>query len=224
MSSANRIALSRISSGYFLGAATALILRCLRASINPGAVQRRLFCDPTDGRLLTMESTAALFTGGLRQFGCWRDQVDRLTGGQIGDLDHVRDRAAGGATTAANAQALGVLTNRVVKNHPRVSARVVPVAARGDGLDGYRTNAPDIEWRLPSGQHHLSRPPPVLGPGSDPHHLPASPDDSWFDRAALDTEQCPAHAGLHWQSPGDLVDPAETATDNQVFIRLEAAS
>jgi hypothetical protein len=114
-----------------------------------------------------------LFTGGLRQFGCWRDQVDRLTGGQIGDLDHVRDRAAGGATTAANAQALGVLTNRVVKNHPRVSARVVPVAARGDGLDGYRTNAPDIEWRLPSGRTYLSSPVPALGLGSHPDQPPA---------------------------------------------------
>ena len=129
---------------------------------------RRLFCDPTDGRLLTMESRADYFTGGLRQFGCWRDQADRLTGGPVGDLDHIHDRAAGGATTAANAQALGVLNNRVIKNHPQVRARALPVPARGDGLDRYRRNAPDIEWTLPSGRTYLSTPPPALGPGSHP--------------------------------------------------------
>jgi hypothetical protein len=133
---------------------------------------RRLFCDPTDGRLLTMESRAELFTGGLRQFGCWRDQVDRLTGGPVGDLDHIADRAAGGATTAANAQALGVLNNRVIKNHPQVTARALPVVTRGDGLDGYRVNAPDIEWTLPSGRTYLSTPLPALGPGSQPDQPP----------------------------------------------------
>ena len=130
---------------------------------------RRLFCDPTDGRLLTMESSARLFRGGLRQFCAWRDQADRLTGGPIADIDHVHGVASGGATTAANGQGLGVLTNRVVKNVPDVTVRPLPLEPRGDGLDGYRAHAPDLVWTLPSGHTYPSQPPPALGPGSQRH-------------------------------------------------------
>jgi hypothetical protein len=133
---------------------------------------RRLFCDPTDGRLLTMESTARLFRGGLRRFCAWRDQGDRLTGGELADIDHVEGRAGGGATTAANAQGLGVLNNRVVKNDPRVDVRRIPPAARDDGLDGFRANAPDLRWTLPSGRAYTSQPPPALGLGSQDHEPP----------------------------------------------------
>ena len=52
---------------------------------------RRLFCDPTDGRLVQMDSTARRFTGTLRQFTTWRDHTDRLTGDTIADIDHIRD-------------------------------------------------------------------------------------------------------------------------------------
>ncbi len=135
---------------------------------------RRLFCDPTDGRLLAMESSAELFRGGLAQFARWRDQHDRLTGGPIGDLDHVRDRRYGGRTAASNAQALGTLNNRVVKNDLRVHVDVAPVEPQHDGLDAYRAHAPDIRWTLPSGQQHVSRPPPALGLGSEPHDEPAA--------------------------------------------------
>ncbi len=42
---------------------------------------RGLFCDPADGRLVAMDSTARCFTGGLRFFALWRDQDCRLSGG-----------------------------------------------------------------------------------------------------------------------------------------------
>ena len=51
-----------------------------------------LFTDPVDGRLLTMDSTARCFTGRLRDFCLWRDQVCRMAGGQIREVDH-RDEA-----------------------------------------------------------------------------------------------------------------------------------
>ena len=143
---------------------------------------RRLFCDPTDGRLLAMESSAELFRGGLAQFARWRDQHDRLTGGPIGDLDHVRDRRYGGRTAAANAQALGTLNNRVVKNDPRVQVHAVPVEPQHDGLDAYRAHAPDIRWTLPSGQQHVSRPPPALGLGSESQDEPPAASASVLER------------------------------------------
>ena len=152
----------------------ATILDIVDAAEASGATTglRGLFCDPVDGRLLTMESRARRFEGGLRSFGVWRDQVDRLTGGRLADLDHVRPRRAGGPTSAGNAQGLGQLTNRVVKERPDVRVRTLPVRPRGDGIDRFRRNAPDIEWTLPSGRRHVSPPPPVLGPGSDPHYEP----------------------------------------------------
>jgi len=148
---------------------------------------RGLFCDPLDARLLTMESTAQLFTGGLRQFCTWRDQTDRLTGSRLSDLDHIHPRHREGRTTAANGQGLGILTNRVLKQHPHVTVHTLPTPQRGDGLDHHRTHAPDIEWTLPSGHTHTRTPPPVLGPGSnptdhpthDPAHDPAADPPTW---------------------------------------------
>ena len=133
---------------------------------------RGLFCDPVDGRLLAMESAAKLFTGGLRQFCAWRDQTDRLTGSRLSDIDHVHPRHQHGPTTAGNGQGLGILTNRVIKQHPDVTVHTLPPAQRGDGLDRYRAHAPDIAWTLPSGHTHTRTPPPVLGPGSDPADEP----------------------------------------------------
>ena len=153
----------------------ATILDIVDAAEATGATTtlRGLFCDPVDGRLLTMESRARKFEGGLRSFGMWRDQVDRLTGGRLADVDHVRPRRDGGPTAAANAQGLGQLTNRVIKERPDVQVRALPGRPRHDGLDRYRCNAPDIEWTLPSGRRHVSRPHPVLGLGSDPQHQPS---------------------------------------------------
>ena len=40
-----------------------------------------------------MTSRAEYFTGESRIFGILRDQTDRLTGGRISDLDHIRAKA-----------------------------------------------------------------------------------------------------------------------------------
>ncbi|MBA2507257.1 MAG: DUF222 domain-containing protein [Nocardioidaceae bacterium] len=132
---------------------------------------RALFCDPVDGRLIAMDSTARCFTGGLGQFALCRDQDSRLGGGRIAEIDHIRDHQHGGPTAAANAQALAKLPH-ILKDHPQVTVTALPPTSRGDGLDRLRIHAPDIEWRLPSGRTHTSRPPPALGPGSGPDPPP----------------------------------------------------
>ena len=151
-------------------------------------VLRGLFCDPIDGRLIAMDSTARFFTGGLRQFLACRDQTDRLTGGTIADLDHICDHDHGGATTAANGQGLG-RRSHTLKDHPGISVHTLPVDQHGDGLDTYRQHAPDIRWTLPTGHTLRSRPPPALGHGSDPA---AMPDQAAIialaDRGYTDTE------------------------------------
>ena len=136
---------------------------------------RALFCDPLDGRLLAMESRARRFTGGLRQYGLYRDQSDRLTGGTIRDLDHIVAHETGGPTTAANAQGLGRRTH-TLKDHPTIQAHTLPPNPRRDGLDDHRAHAPDLRWTMPTGHHYDCPPPPVLGPGSDPAETDPPPD------------------------------------------------
>ena len=53
-------------------------------------------------------------------------------------------------------------------NTPTSPSTPCPAQPHRDGLDHYRTHAPDIEWTLPSGHTHTRTPPPALGPGSDP--------------------------------------------------------
>ncbi len=136
---------------------------------------RRLLCDPVDGRLLQMESTARRFTGTLRQFTTWRDQHDRLLGGTIADIDHITDHHLHGPTTAHNGQALSRRTHRI-KDHPAVTVQTLAHTTHTDGLDYLRTHAPDITWTLPTGRRHQTAPPPALGPGSDPPTSPHPPD------------------------------------------------
>ena len=133
---------------------------------------RGLFCDPVDGRLLTMEAKARSFTGSLRTFATSRDHTCRLTGAPITDIDHILETAHGGPTTAANSQALAAYPNRTLKLHPAVATTARPSRDRGDGLDAYRQHAPTITWTLPSGHTHHCVPPPALGHGSEPHRHP----------------------------------------------------
>ncbi|MBA2738953.1 MAG: DUF222 domain-containing protein [Nocardioidaceae bacterium] len=127
-------------------------------------VLRGLFCDPADGRLLAMDSTARLFSGGLRQFALNRDQLCRLSGGRIVDVDHVHEHQDGGPTSAANGQSLGKLAH-VVKDHPGITVRTTNGLA---GLDRLRAHSPDIVWTMPTGHTYVRPPPPVLGEGSQP--------------------------------------------------------
>jgi hypothetical protein len=136
---------------------------------------RGLFCDPTDGRLLTMEAKARSFSGSLRAFAVSRDHTCRLTGAPITDIDHILERASGGATSAGNGQALAAYPNRTLKAHPAVRSTPAPERPRGDGLDAYRHHAPTVTWTLPSGHAHHCVPPPTLGYGSDAHPPPPPP-------------------------------------------------
>jgi hypothetical protein len=144
---------------------------------------RRLFCDPVDGRLLTMETRARLFKGPLRQFAAFRDQTCRLFGGPIRDLDHPHEHARGGPTTAANAQALSK-TAHVLRDHPHVRCRTEPYqpGTPSDPLALLRANAPNIRWTHPSGQHVVSEPPPALGHASTPSHLVPETTETRFAR------------------------------------------
>ncbi len=142
---------------------------------------RALFCDPDDGRLLTMQSQARRFTGGLGQFVAWRDQTCRLTGGRLADRDHVRGYVDGGPTAAANAQGLGRRAH-VLKDHPGVAVEVLPTVARHDGLDALRVHAPTVRWTLPAGHSHDREPPSALGPGSLPELPPVLAPASAMER------------------------------------------
>ncbi|MBA2507174.1 MAG: hypothetical protein H0V32_00305 [Nocardioidaceae bacterium] len=134
---------------------------------------RGLFCDPADGRLVAMDSTARCFTGGLRFFALWRDQDCRLSGGRIADIDHIDDHRHGGPTAAANGQGLGKGVH-IVKDHPAITVRALPLTLdAGDTLNRLRAHAPDIEWTMPTGHTHTRPPPPALGHGS--RSVPANP-------------------------------------------------
>jgi len=186
--------------GY--GAVPAWVLHDLAASADRTGARttlRGLFCDPVDGRLVAMDSTARCFTGGLRRFALYRDQHCRLSGGRIVDVDHIAEHRSGGATAAANAQALGKLAH-VLKDHPAITVSPLAPIQLGDGLDHLRANAPDVEWTLPTRRSRLSEPPPALGPGSRPercdypasrmeHHLAAFIEKS-LDAGADDRLEC----------------------------------
>ncbi|MDQ3326014.1 MAG: 13E12 repeat family protein [Actinomycetota bacterium] len=155
--------------GY--GAVPVSVIRDIVPSAQAGGAPttlRALLCDPFDGRLLAMDSNARLFTGDLRNFAMWRDQGCRVSGGQVVDIDHIREHRHGGQTAAANGQSLSKLAH-VLKDHPGVNVTALPPLTVGDGLDHLRVHAPDVEWRWPSGHTHRCQPPAALGPGSRPH-------------------------------------------------------
>ncbi len=137
------------------------------AATGVGATLRGLFCDPADGRLVAMDSTARCFVGGLRQFALFRDQDCRLSGGRIADIDHIKERQDGGPTSAINGQGLGKGVH-IAKDHPGISARAAPTAA------GLSAHAPDIEWTMPIGHTYTRPPSPALGHGSRPVEANAS--------------------------------------------------
>ena len=130
---------------------------------------RELFCDPADGRLVAMDSTARCFTGGLRSFALWRDQDCRLSGGRIADVDHIDDHRHGGPTAAANGQGLGKGVH-IVKDHPAITVRALPPTLdASDALNRLRAHAPDIEWTMPTGGTPTrGHPHPRSGTAADP--------------------------------------------------------
>ncbi|HEX5201531.1 MAG TPA: HNH endonuclease signature motif containing protein, partial [Actinoplanes sp.] len=88
---------------------------------------RRVYEQPTTGRLVGMDSTAVLFQGRLAEFIRVRDQVCRTPGcdAPIRHTDHVEARARGGPTTEDNGQGLCELCN-YAKQADGWTARTVP--------------------------------------------------------------------------------------------------
>jgi hypothetical protein len=136
---------------------------------------RRLFCDPADGRLLSMDTDTRLFKGPLRQFAMFRDHTCRLSGGRIRDIDHITPAHRGGPTSAANGQALAK-NPHVLRDHPGVHVRIRPYRPGRDG-------PPDGGDGPPDEGHGPQRPPGPSGPaggsppGGDPGGSPDAPRD-----------------------------------------------
>ncbi len=125
---------------------------------------RRLYAHPETGELVAMDSAARVFTGRLRDLIVWRDQTCRTPWCEapVRHVDHVKPHAAGGTTSARNAQGLCEACN-YLKEHP-----------------GWRTDLIDrpegvVELTTPTGHRHRTRPPP------QPGHEPAAVEDHLRD-------------------------------------------
>jgi hypothetical protein len=130
---------------------------------DPGTLNiRRLFCDPVDGRLLTMDTHTRRFTGPLRAFAIYRDQDCNISGATIRDIDHIRPHRHHGPTSANNGQGLA-RNAHVLRDHPHAHVSTRPPTTL---LNQLRHNAPDIDWTMPSGRTYTSEPPPALGHGA----------------------------------------------------------
>lgn len=110
---------------------------------------RRLFCDPTTGSLVSMESERRTFTGLLRDLLVTRDDTCRTPwcDAPVRHVDHPSRAADGGATSADNGQGLCERCN-YTKEAPGWVAT---------------SHAGVVTTRTPTGQVHTTRPPPLLG-------------------------------------------------------------
>ncbi len=92
-----------------------------------GAWLKRVYEQPTTGRLVAMDSQATFFHGGLADFLRVRDRVCRTRGcgAPVRHLDHVEPRARGGPTSASNGQGLCELCN-YAKEADGWTVRTVP--------------------------------------------------------------------------------------------------
>jgi hypothetical protein len=132
---------------------------------------RRLFTDPVDGTVATIDTRRRRFDGPLRRLVVHRDQHCRTPwcGAPIRDADHVVAHSLGGPTTADNGQGLCQACNL---------ARAAPGwTARRGTEDGRPTRQPVVITTTPTGATHPSAPPPVL-PGWPPglHDPPGERD------------------------------------------------
>ncbi len=147
---------------------------------------RRLICDPLDGRLLAMDPRRRRYRGGSRRFLLWREDACREPGCDRPphDTDHIEAYANGGPTTLANGHGV-CLPGHHTKEHPQVrveplappappaerpgeSERASDAGSKLQQLHDLRDNAPTLRWTMPTGRTYDSRPPPVLGWGSQP--------------------------------------------------------
>jgi Domain of unknown function (DUF222)/HNH endonuclease len=121
---------------------------------------RRLYTHPGDGTLVAMDSHRRVFDGRLRRFLLARDGgICRMPGcgAPIRHVDHVKPYAAGGPTSAANAQGLCVRCN-LVKELLGWHARVV----EPPGEPGAHGPPHTVEVTTPTGYRYRSTAPPVV--------------------------------------------------------------
>ena len=111
---------------------------------------RRLYARPSTGELVAMDSQARRFTGRLAEFLRLRDQSCRTPwcDAPIRHLDHAKDSAAGGPTSAHNGQGLCEACNHA-KQALGWSARPRP---------GPRHS---VETTTPTGHRHVSSAPAI---------------------------------------------------------------
>ena len=110
---------------------------------------RRLYTSPTTGELVAMDARSRVFLGSLNRFVRLRDQTCRTPwcDAPVRHVDHAREHAKGGPTSAGNAQSLCEACNHA-KQAPGWRARPSPDA------DGH-----EIVTTLPTGHTYRSRAP-----------------------------------------------------------------
>ncbi len=153
--------------------------RLLRGTVDTvpeaAAWLRRLYTHPQTGALVAMDSTRRTFEGGLRRYLLTRDAATCRTpwcDAPVRHVDHIRDHADGGPTTAENGQGLCVRCN-LTKQLPGFRARP---------LSSQRPGAPHtVETVTPTGHHYRSTAPPLL-PGHRPDRA-RSHLEAWFEQA-----------------------------------------
>jgi hypothetical protein len=135
-----------------VGPITAPLAR--RLATSGTAWVRRLYTDPVDATLTTMDSRRRRVDGSLRQAVRVADQHCRgiNCASPIRDVDHVHPYARGGDTSFANSQGLSKACH-TTRDHPTMQVVADP--------DSRMTT-----WHTPTGLTHRSLPPPTLGHGS----------------------------------------------------------
>ncbi len=112
------------------------------------------FRQPADWSVRDIDTDNRYFTGDVRTFIVARDGACRMPvcSSKIIDGDHIRAHAAGGRTTVTNGQGLSTRCH-----HLR-------------DLPGWHVVGSSVRtiWTTPTGHRYESRPPPVLGWGSEP--------------------------------------------------------
>jgi hypothetical protein len=155
---------------------------------------RRLYTHPASGALVAMDSTRRTFEGGLRRYLLTRDAGVCRTpwcDAPARHVDHIREHADGGPTSADNGQGLCVRCNHT-KQLPGWIARTLapPIAAPLDPPGRARDPGPrhpglrhTVETSTPTGHRYTSTAPPLL-----PALVPAAaPGNTTTERECTDS-------------------------------------
>ncbi|MEP7331803.1 MAG: HNH endonuclease [Terracoccus sp.] len=124
---------------------------------------RRMYAHPKTGQLVAMDSTRRAVDGNLRRFLIARDAATCRTlwcDAPIRHLDHIRDFADGGPTSAANGQGLCARCNHT-KNLPDWQARAL-TAQDSTQHTTLPTVLTTILTTTPTGHTYRSHPPPLV--------------------------------------------------------------